>query len=91
MSTTTTAPQLNKTQTSFMTIEEFKRLMQVQSMQVVKNPHTGKLFIWSSHGNFKCEQALDMAANMCFLIPDGVVENACLVNATPSQNIVGSI
>ena len=70
-----------KEKISFMTVSAFKKALGVTSLTVEFNSNSGKLSVLDSDGNFyRCQQDIDQDAHLAFLIPDGEVENACLVN-----------
>ena len=62
-------------------ISEFKAKIGAEKISVIKNPATGKLFTSATSGhNFKCQQDIDLQKPMTFLVEDGVIETACLIN-----------
>ncbi len=62
-------------------IPEFKVLAGASKLDILKNPKTDKLFISASNGkNYKVQQNIDTAKEMVFLIEDGKIEEACLIN-----------
>lgn len=75
---------------SFLTWEEFKDAMDIKKADVVKNPHTGKLFVAYKDMRWKCQNDIDFKKDLAFLIEDGDMDNACLVNVTSSDNTVFS-
>lgn len=75
MSTTTQSPA------SFMSVSQFKTATQSDKLEVVFNKKTSKLSVLADGADFyKCQQNIDTSKPMAFLIPDGVIEDACLVN-----------
>lgn len=63
-------------------ISEFKAKIGAEKISVIKNPATGKLFASASSGhNFKVQQDIDLKTEMVFLVEDGVIDTACLINA----------
>ena len=75
---------------TFLTWDEFKEEMGIKKADVVKNPHTGKLFVAYKDMRWKCQNDIDFTKDLAFLIEDGDMENACLVNVTSSNNTVFS-
>lgn len=75
---------------TFLTWDEFKEEMGINKADVVKNPHTGKLFVAHRDMRWKCQNDIDFKKDLAFLIEDGDMDNACLVNVTSSDNTVYS-
>ena len=73
---------------TFLTINDFKSKTNSTSLDVVKNPNgDNKLFVASPEGGrWKCQQDISKAKDMRFLIEDGDLEQACLVNVKESAN-----
>ena len=47
----------------------FKQQLGITNIELLVNPHTQKLFCSTDAGmTFKCEQALDVAKEMCILV-----------------------
>lgn len=66
-----------------MGVKEFKDLIGASSIEVLRNLNTdtNKLFIGASNGkNYKCQQNIDLDKPLEFLIVNGIVEDACLIN-----------
>ena len=69
-------------------IKEFKQAIGADTIDVVLNPGTNKLFAAASNGkNYKVEQTLDVTKAMVFLVPNNEetgeemdYDNACLIN-----------
>ena len=78
------------TMLSNMSIAEFKSAIKTDSLSVVKNPKTGKLFVSAGNANYKCQQDIDLNGKMEFLISDGVIADACLINSN-SQNVLATL
>jgi len=75
----------------FMTISEFKIATGCNTLAIVKNPNTGKLFAQSNTGkNFRCKGALDITKPMSVLIESGDLDNACIVNGS-SNNVLATL
>ena len=73
-------------------INEFKKIEETESIQIVKNPNNSKLFASCANGkNFKVEQKIDFGAPMSFLHDtDGAWDEGCFVN-TRADNVVHSM
>lgn len=82
--------QVRSENVEFLTIAEFKnRISKAEAKaQIVKNPNTGKLFMSIEELNFKVQATIDQSKPMSVLIPDGDLEQACLVNVVPSAENV---
>ena len=66
----------------FLTVAAFKQAVGATTLNVVRNPNTGKLFASADDGtNYKVQGDIDPQERMVFLVPDGVLEDACLINA----------
>lgn len=62
-------------------VTEFKTTIGATSLDVIKNPKTGKLFASASNGNvYRVQASIDLSAPVEMLIPDADITNACLVN-----------
>lgn len=73
-----------------LTNQQFKQTIGCESFQVVKNPKNDKLFVSTSNGKtFRAQQSLDVTKPISWLIPDGNIEDACLINAS-EQNVVAT-
>lgn len=75
----------------FMEIHEFKQHIKADKIEIVRNPHTNKLFANALGMNYKVEQAIDFKQPLRFmyetmeLIPEG-----CIVNVK-SENTVATL
>jgi hypothetical protein len=78
---------------TFLTVSEFKTKTGTSSMQVLKNPNTGKLFLASDNGqNYKVQQAIDGNQEMKMLVPEsGNLADACLTNVKPGAEVKFSL
>ena len=87
---TTATDSTSEADLTNMATEEFKHAVGATAFDVVKNPKNGKLFISANNGKvYRCQQEIDLSGRVSFLIPDGILENACFVNSQ-SSNIVAS-
>lgn len=75
---------------TFLTWEEFKEELGITKAEVIKNPNTGKLFVAHRAKRWKCQADIDFKKDLAFLIEDGDLDNACLVNVTSTDNSVYS-
>ena len=68
----------------FLTISEFKTATGITSFTRTFNSISGKWFIKASNGQtYKCQQDLDVKANLAFIYSeDESVSDACLINTT---------
>lgn len=73
----------------FMTIKAFKAKVGATELNVVRNPNTQKLFLASDEARWKCQADIDKQLPMAILVPDGDLDQACLVNVKndPSENL----
>jgi len=88
----------------FMTLAEFKKLVLGDTsakLPIVKNPHTGKLFVAAGAKNYKIQASLVVETTpgvFAVRIPDGKevkflytdedIDNGCIILATKSNNQV---
>ena len=64
-----------------MGIAEFKQAMGCNSIEILVNKNTNKLFAACSNGkNIKVEQAIDVTKPMVVLVEEGELDNACIIN-----------
>lgn len=70
----------------FISIEAFKDSVDATSIEVLKNPKTGKLFMTAGGDTYRVQQDIDPKKEMRILIPlegdETGIENACLVNVS---------
>jgi len=78
-------------------ISEFKTLTDTETIQIVKNPNTSKLFAaCGKDKNFKVQQAIDVAKPIDFMYEDDEsveghgVANGCFVNSN-QDNVVATL
>ena len=76
---------------SFMTIAEFKTAVGADTLQVLKNPKTDKLFLSSGSQNWRVQGDLDPSEKMAILVEDNDLENACLVNTTGGAEVLATL
>lgn len=69
-----------------MSVQSFKELLGISVIEVVKNPNTGKLFMSTSVGKFKCQQEIDPSLPMSVL-HDKETDEYCLVNSKNDNSI----
>jgi hypothetical protein len=85
-----------KGKVTFMSVAEFKAALGVATIEIVKNPNTGKLFVSAGTEKFKCQQDIDLKGSMSVLIPvspDGeqLLEEACLLNVKETNNVLATL
>lgn len=70
---------------SFLSVEKFKSIIGVEFFDIMKNPTKGTISVLADNGQFfRCEQAIDTGKPVAWLIPDGNLDEACLVNVSSS-------
>jgi hypothetical protein len=68
---------------TFLSIAGFKKAIGVSKLDIVLNSKTNKLSVLADEDSFyRCQQDLDPKGHLAFLIPDGILEDACLVNTS---------
>lgn len=70
----------------FVSVQAFKDMLGVSTIEVVKNPNTGKLFLSTSVGNFKCQQDINPSLPMSML-HDKETGEYCLVNSNNDNSL----
>lgn len=68
---------------SFLSVAGFKRAVGASKLDIVLNSKTDKLSVLADEDTFyRCQQDIDPKGHMAFLVPDGELDNACLVNTS---------
>ena len=78
----------------FLTVSEFKTRIGKPSatINVVKNPKTGKLFMDIDGHYYKVQADINPEERMRVLVPEEGIDEACLINAkAPEDNTVFSL
>lgn len=66
---------------TFLSIASFKKAIGCTRLDIVLNKKTEKLSVLADEDTFfRCQQDIDPEGHMAFLVPDGDLSNACLVN-----------
>lgn len=75
--------QEERSEVSFMSINQFKDQVEATEISVLKNPKTGKLFMSANGETYKVQQDINPKEEMRILVPkEGGLEEACLVNVS---------
>ncbi len=73
-------------------LAEFKTAAGFSNADVLRNPKTNKLFLSASNGkNYRVQGDLDLSKELCFLVEDGDLDNACLINKGRGAEVLTSI
>lgn len=68
---------------TFLSIAGFKKAIGATNLDIVLNSKSNKLSVLADEDSFyRCQQDIDPKGHMAFLVPDGELDNACLVNTT---------
>jgi hypothetical protein len=67
---------------TFMSVEDFKGQVGATSMEVLKNPKTGKLFLSAGGNSYRVQQNISKSEEMRMLVPEEGISDACLVNVS---------
>ena len=68
---------------TFLSISGFKKAIGASNLDVVFNAKTNKLSVLADETDFyRCQQDIDQKGHMAFLVPDGSLTDACLVNTS---------
>lgn len=81
--TTTAATTANTTPTNIkrLGMAEFKAAIGAASVDVIRSPRTGKVFVQGSNGAvYRCQQSINLSEPVEWLIEDGLLAEACLIN-----------
>ena len=75
-----------------MSIRAFKAQLGCESIQILRNPKTNKLFAsLDTGGNIKVEQAIDTSKDMVVLVEDGNLTDACIINKRETAEILATL
>ena len=70
---------------------EFKTQSQNTSFEVLVNPKTTKLFVSGSSGNnYKVEQGIELKNEVVWLVEDGNLDEACLINKRTQATVLAT-
>lgn len=79
------------TSVEFLSVATFKEQVGANSISILRNPKTQKLFMATDGGqNYKVQGDIDTDSEMRVLIPDGDLDQACLVNVN-TENMAETI
>lgn len=68
---------------TFLSVAGFKKAIGASKLDIVLNSKTNKLSVLADEDSFfRCQQDIDPKGHMAFLVPDGELDNACLVNTS---------
>jgi hypothetical protein len=68
---------------TFLSIAGFKKATGLSKLDIVLNSKSNKISVLGDDTSFyRCQQDIDPKGNMAFLIPDGILDDACLVNTS---------
>jgi hypothetical protein len=68
---------------TFLSVAGFKKAIGASKLDIVLNSKTEKLSVLADEDTFfRCQQDIDPKGHMAFLVPDGELDNACLVNTS---------
>ena len=72
-------------------MSEFKELVKATSFDVVKNPKTSKLFVAGTNGHsYKCQGDIALTEGVEWLVVDGEIDDACLINKGRGTEVLAS-
>lgn len=68
---------------TFLSVAGFKKAIGASRLDIVMNEKSNKLSVLADEDTFyRCQQDIDPKGHMAFLVPDGELDNACLVNTS---------
>lgn len=68
---------------TFLSVAGFKKAIGASKLDIVMNSKTNKLSVLADEDTFfRCQQDIDPKGHLAFLVPDGELDNACLVNTS---------
>lgn len=74
---------MKKQKISFLSVAGFKKAIGASTLTIVHNEKTDKLSVLADEETFfRCQQDIDPQGHMSFLVPDGDLSSACLVNTS---------
>ena len=77
------------TNIKFLSVAQFKAQTNTTTIEVVKNPNTGKLFMTTENGDkYKVQGDINPALPLAVLVENGNLGEACLVNVKNVDNTV---
>jgi hypothetical protein len=66
---------------TFLSVSGFKKAISATKLEIVHNENSGKLSVLADDDSFfRCQQDIDPKGRLAFLVPDGNLDEACLVN-----------
>lgn len=72
---------------NFLSVAAFKKAIGASSLKVVFNQNSQKLSVLSDEDVFfRCQQSINLKSRVAFLVPDGDLDNACLVNVKEGKS-----
>jgi hypothetical protein len=74
---------MTKQKISFLSVAGFKKAIGASRLDIVHNEKSNKLSVLADEDSFyRCQQDIDPQGHMAFLVPDGDLSSACLVNTS---------
>jgi hypothetical protein len=68
---------------TFLSVAAFKKVAGLTKLDIVLNSKSDKISVLGDDTTFyRCQQSIDPKGHMAFLIPDGILDDACLVNTS---------
>ena len=74
----------------FITMSEFKERVEENKVEVIRSPKTNKLFLSGEKNNWKVQEHFDASKETRMLIPDGDLEQACVVNVKNVSEVIAT-
>jgi hypothetical protein len=72
---------------TFMTVQQFKTTLGISTLKGFTNTEKGTKWFEHEHGVTKAQSNLDLSKPLSVLIPNGDLQEACIVNYTPNENV----
>jgi hypothetical protein len=74
----------------FISMSEFKERVNEDKLEVVRNPNSGKLFLAGVESNWKVQAEYTPDKETRMLVPDGDLEQACVVNVKNTSEVLAT-
>lgn len=74
---------------TFITVQEFKELVGVDSLQFVKNTDKGSIAVKTTKGWFKSQRDIDLTKDVIFYYEVDCFDEGCFINPSEKYDVVG--
>ena len=74
---------------TFITVQEFKELVGVDSLQFVKNTDKNTVSVKTTKGWYKSQRDIDLTKDVIFYYEVDCFEEGCFINPSEKYDVVG--